>query len=107
MKALKGCANKECQGYKKRLHYKDDFLYCPYCGHPIEYVCADCWAILEQNHNRFCPDCISKHQQKRDQQLQQGKKVASKAVQVAPLVWKNKDKILDGSKKVIKIIAKK
>lgn len=110
MKAFKGCINRECDAFQKRIHYKGEYRYCPYCAQKIEYVCADCWTVLEQNHKRLCPDCQKIHQANRQQKIQQGKGIVAGAVGVAvkaaPEVLKHKKEIIAGGKKAAQMIAK-
>lgn len=42
MKAPKSCTNKECNAYIKKIKFKEEYDYCPFCGSKLQYVCADC-----------------------------------------------------------------
>lgn len=106
MKAFKGCVNRECKAYKKRIHFKDSYEYCPHCSQEIEYVCADCWKVLEQNNNRLCIACKAKQEQKRANQIDQIKQVGPAVVGAAGTAWKYKDKIVDAGKKAAEVAVK-
>ena len=61
MKAYKACVNRECKSFKRKEHYKDEYNYCPICGDKLEYVCADCWKVLDHNTEKYCASCKAKH----------------------------------------------
>lgn len=104
MKACKGCVNRECKSFKHKTHYKDEFEYCPICGEKLEYVCADCWKVMDHNTEKYCTSCSVKREQKREQTIQKVKDL-SKAVPVAAIskyAWQHKGKIVDVATKIIK-----
>lgn len=96
MKAYKGCVNRECKSFKHKKHYRDEFEYCPICGEKLEYVCADCWKVMEHSTERYCASCKAKHEQNRDRKIQQGKEMLKiiPVVPAAKLIVKNKGVIL-------------
>lgn len=108
MKAFKGCTNINCKAYKK-THYKDDDEYCVKCGEPLNYVCADCWKVLENNKEKYCVGCSALREQNRQRKIEKVKEsakgVAGIAVAVPPAVaaaGKNADKIVNGAKQIAK-----
>ncbi len=108
MKAFKGCTNPECKTYKK-VHYKNDDLFCPKCGCDLEYVCAKCWKVMDSNVKRLCISCSAEQEQKnaqaKEQILKKGAHVVEGLGAVAVLVGgvaKNFDAIADGTQKVVK-----
>lgn len=110
MKAYKGCVNRECKSFKGKRHYKDKYDYCPFCGGKLEYVCADCWKVLEHNTEKYCVSCEAKREQKRAQQIQgikEGGKAVAGAVGVfGGLAMKHKSKIIDAFNATVKVIKK-
>lgn len=106
MKAIKGCVNRECNSYKKRVHYKESFEFCPQCSVKIEYVCSSCWKVLEQNHNRLCIACKAEQEQKREQQFNQIKGLGIAIAGVGKIAWDKREVIIDGAKKAAKFFKK-
>lgn len=107
MKAFKGCVNRECKAYKTRVSYKEKFEYCPHCGEKLEYVCANCWKVLEQNVQRLCVGCSVEKEEKKEQKKEKVINAGKAIVSVAPVIWKQKDKIVDFTKKAVNVIKKK
>lgn len=103
MKANKGCVNRECKAFTKKIKYKDSFEYCPLCSEKLEYVCADCWKVLDHNTTRFCEACKVKRQQKKEQAVENVKKVGAPVAGVVAVAWKNKDKVINVGKTAIKL----
>lgn len=104
MKAYKGCVNRECKSFKRKDHYKDEYNYCPICGEKLEYVCADCWKVMEHSTERYCASCAAKREQKREQTIQKVKDL-SKAVPVVAVskyAWQHKGEIVDVASKIVK-----
>ena len=64
MKAFKGCVNKDCRAYKRK-RYKETDKFCNECGGKLEYVCADCWAPMKNNKERYCKDCVDRMDSRR------------------------------------------
>lgn len=106
MKAFKGCVNRDCKAYTKKVHYKDDYNYCPYCGDDLEYVCADCWKVLEHNDKKYCTACEVKREQIRQQKFDKAKAVGVAVVGAGKVVWDHKDKVADVTKAAVKVIKK-
>lgn len=106
MKAYKGCVNRECKSYKTRTHYKDDFEYCPICGEKLEYVCENCWKVLDSNTDKYCERCKMEREQKRELRKQNAKKCGSviigTAVAFSSAAIKHKDKITKVAMKIVK-----
>ena len=110
MKAYKSCVNRECKSFKRKDHYKDEYNYCPICGEKLEYVCADCWKVLDHNTEKYCASCEAKRDQKRAQAIQNikdgGVAVAGAVGAVGGLAVKHKDKFAIAGKVAMKIIKK-
>lgn len=106
MKAFKGCVNRECVSFINKVHYKDSFDYCPKCSQKLEYVCVDCWKVLEQSTSRYCESCKVKREQDRAQKMDVVKKVGAGATVIVVGFFKNKDKIINVAKKTAKLIEK-
>lgn len=106
MKAIKGCVNRECESFTKKKAYKDKFKFCPICGEELEYVCSDCWKVLEHNTEKYCISCKMNHEQKKAQQADKVKAAGATIAGVATVAWKNKDKIVEVGKNAVKIIKK-
>lgn len=83
MKAIKSCVNKECNSYIHKMKYKDEYVYCPFCGEKLFYVCADCWMPLDHSTEKFCPDCQKKRVDKKEENQQ---KIMDKSVKAAKAV---------------------
>lgn len=114
MKAFKGCTNIECIAYKK-THYKKEDKYCPKCGKPLSFVCAECWKPLEDGSEKYCISCKAKKEQKRAEQMGAVKKVGAGVVGVVGAVGpvianaankKNGKLILNAAGKVLKVVKK-
>ena len=106
MKAPKGCTNKECNAYIKKIKFKEEYDYCPFCGSKLQYVCADCWKVLEHNDEAYCEKCRTIRQKKKVDMIKkvdEHKKLIVGAVDVA---WKHKEKIIDSGKKIAKVVVK-
>ncbi len=80
MKAFKGCVNEKCIGFQKKIHYKDSDYFCSKCGERLCYVCADCWCVLDDNHNKYCIRCENIRKDKRDQRVDKVKQVGAGSV---------------------------
>lgn len=106
MKASKGCVNRECKSFKKKTKYKESFEFCPICGEKLEYVCADCWKVLEHSDKHLCEACKVKREQAQEKRIDQAKKVVAPVAVVVGTVWKNKEKIMNVGKKAIKVVKK-
>ena len=106
MKAFKGCVNNRCKAYKKE-HYKDSFDHCPVCGEKLEYVCADCWKVMDDNSEKYCASCKAKREQKREQIKSAGLKVLGGVGAVGVAAWNNKDKLVKVGKVVVNNVVKK
>ncbi len=109
MKVFKGCVNEKCEAYKKK-HYRDDYEYCPFCGDKLEYVCADCWKVMEDNSEKHCESCKAKREQQHAQNIEKAKGYGVAAVGVAGAVgkaaWNHKDDIVKAAKVAVKIVKK-
>lgn len=92
MKASKGCVNRECKSFKKKTKYKESFEFCPICGEKLEYVCADCWKVLEHGDKHLCEACKVKREQAQENRIDQAKKVVVPVAAVVGTVWKKKKK---------------
>lgn len=106
MKAFKGCVNRECKAYKSKIHYKDNYDFCPQCGEKVEYVCAECWKVLDHNDKKYCIGCETRRAEKREQNIKKVKSVGAVVVSAGAAAWKKKDKIIDITKTAIKVIKK-
>lgn len=110
MKAYKGCVNRECKSFKRKDHYKDEYNYCPICGEKLEYVCADCWKVLEHSTEKYCASCSAKREQKKENIKENVKDWGTLAVGAASTVGglavKHKDKFAAAGKAAMKIIKK-
>ncbi|MDB7989888.1 hypothetical protein DXC78_03975 [Faecalicoccus pleomorphus] len=110
MKACKGCVNRECKSFKHKTHYKDEYEYCPICGEKLEYVCADCWKVMDHSTEKYCVSCAAKREQKKENIKENikdwGTLAVSAASAVGGLAVKNKDKIAAAGKAAMKIIKK-
>lgn len=106
MKASKGCVNRECKSFKKKTKYKDNYEFCPICGEKLEYVCADCWKVLEHNDKHLCEACKVKREQAHEKRIDQVKKAGAPVVAVAAAAWKNKNKIIEVGKQAVKAVKK-
>lgn len=115
MKPFKGCVNEDCSAYKK-IHYRRDDRYCLKCGHPLYFVCADCWTVLEDDAKKFCDGCQAKRIQRNAERVEKVKQVGVVVAGVAAgaqAMVNNIDSINKSAKKaadigvnVIKIIKK-
>ena len=104
MKAFKGCTNTDCIEYKK-THYKKDDQYCPKCGKPLSFVCAECWKPLEDGSEKYCISCKAKKEQKRAEQRDAVKKVGlgvGKAVTTVGIVVSGIAEAAKSSERLIK-----
>ena len=101
MKAKKGCVNRNCKAYTKKIIYKDEFDYCPLCSEKLEYVCADCWKVLEHDTYRYCEACKVKREQKREKTIEKVKAYGPAVVGALGAAWKKKDKIIEVANKII------
>ena len=61
----KGCYNLTCSRYRKEHKYKSTDNYCTICGEKLIYVCAECFAKLEDTDEKICNECQKKHQEQR------------------------------------------
>lgn len=72
----------------------------------LQYVCADCWKVLEHNDEAYCEKCSTIRQKKKEDMIKkvdEHKKLIVGAVDVA---WKHKEKIIDSGKKIAKVVVK-
>ncbi len=106
MKASKGCVNRECKSFKEKTKYKESFEFYPICGEKLDYVCADCWKVLEHNDKHLCEACKVKREQAHEKRIGQAKKIVAPAVAAVSFAWKNKDKAIEIGKKAIKVVKK-
>lgn len=105
MKPFKGCVNEDCSAYKK-IHYHRDDCYCLKCGHPLYFVCADCWTVLEDDGQKFCNACQAKRTQRNAERAEQVKHVGAIVAGVAAgakTMANNVDSINKSVKKVAAI----
>lgn len=79
MKAFKGCVNPQCGAYNK-IKYRAEDKYCKRCGHKLEYVCADCWATLKNDKERYCSFCKEARQERMMERQKKVKKSAANVV---------------------------
>lgn len=81
-KRKKGCPNEMCENHLKKKLIKAGEDYCPKCGTKLIFVCPKCFRQIEDidPKHKICRYC-----------KQQGKD--------------NRDKVVDGTKKVGKIVA--
>lgn len=86
MKTFKGCANHECKSYVKKVNYKSEFEFCPICGLKLEYVCADCRKVLDNNGEKLCIACKTKHEQEKAQQRDIAKNAVTTVFTVLSLI---------------------
>ena len=77
MKAFKGCVNENCLACNKKRHYKNEDNYCLACGEKLYFVCADCWKQLSDNKEKYCITCKAARDDKRDQRVDDAKKVVA------------------------------
>lgn len=111
MKAFKGCTNPECKTYKK-THYKKDDGFCPKCGNPLSFVCAECWKPMEDGKVKHCISCAAEKEQHRAEKRDALKKGGSKVIAVAgaavvavPKLVKDSDKLVKDTKKAADAVA--
>ena len=119
MRAFKGCVNKDCRAYK-RTRYKSGDKFCNECGGKLEYVCADCWAPMKNDKERYCKDCVDRMDARRvnaENKIKEtgraafglGKK-ATKAIPAAASTIRqikpDAKELIDDGKKVVKAGAK-
>ena len=108
MKAFKGCTNPSCKAYKK-IQYKAADEYCKKCGSKLNYVCSECWMILQDNKSRLCEGCKTKKGQKKQGNFDKAKNVGeiaagglTAAAAGIAFVANNSEKIVDNTVKIIK-----
>lgn len=106
MKAHKGCVNSECKSFVKKIAYKDNYEFCPSCSEKLEYVCADCWKVLEHSTKKYCIACKTKRDQRAEQRIDKVKKTGAAVASLAVLAWNNKDKAVQAGKKVVNLVKK-
>lgn len=107
MKPFKGCTNEDCNAYKK-IHYRRDDHYCRKCGHPLDFVCADCWTVLEDDTQRICTGCQAKRTQRNAERTERVKHVGIAVAGVAAgaqAMVNNIDSINKSLKKAVDIFS--
>lgn len=105
-KAFRGCVNVKCESYKKK-HYKDDLEYCPNCGKELEYVCAKCWKVMDDNSEKYCLSCKANNEQKIEKIKAAGLKIVGGVGAVGFAIWQNRDKLVKATKVVVNKVVKK
>ena len=86
MGAVKGCVNEDCVACRKKTHFKKTDDFCPKCGKPLFFVCADCHTQLPGD-KKYCIVCVAEQKDKRDKRMAIVKKVRDGALfLVGPLI---------------------
>lgn len=98
MPKIKGCVNKQCEAYKKKVTYKKNEEYCSKCGHRLVYVCKKCYKPISEK-NKYCII----HQAEQDDEKAKRKKVI---VGVGGAVLGIGALVCAGSKNIIEHIVK-
>ena len=86
MKAPKGCTKGECNTYIKKIKFKEDMIIALFVDQKLQYVCADCWKVLEHNDEAYCKSCSTIRQKKKEDMIKkvdEHKKLIIGAVDVA------------------------
>ena len=52
---------------QKKMHFKENDLFCPKCGQPLYYVCKRCGMQLPDNTRRYCLRCENELKDKKDE----------------------------------------
>ena len=68
MSAIKGCINKNCISFKKKIQYKKTEDFCSKCGDKLQYVCKNkkCHKQLPDNSEKYCPICLAEKKDKKN-----------------------------------------
>lgn len=69
-KALKGCLNNTCKAYEKRELFKREYMYCPFCGEELNFVCKRCGMKLDNGDSKYCVRCENKIKDKKDKPVE-------------------------------------
>ncbi|MPM21344.1 hypothetical protein SDC9_67788 [bioreactor metagenome] len=80
MGAVKGCVNEDCVACRKKTHFKKTDDFCPKCGKPLFFVCADCHTQLPGDEEKYCIVCVAEQKDKRDKRMAIAKKVGDGAL---------------------------
>lgn len=70
MPKIKGCVNKQCEAYKKKITYKKTEDYCSKCGGRLVYVCKKCYKPIGEK-DKLCV----RHQAEQDDKKVKRRKV--------------------------------
>ena len=93
MKKIKGCLNETCT--KKKIKYKTEETFCPYCGGELAYVCKKCVLkeIEENAKSNICVVCQDKKDDLTDKIKDSGKKAGKTLLRLVPFlfIWYKKN----------------
>lgn len=117
MKAIKGCTNPECKAFKK-IHYKQDDLFCPKCGEELSFVCAACGKAMERGDRKNCISCQAEKEQNDVRNLEKAKQLVAGALagvgivaaaakglaQNADVIAESTKKFVNAAEKIVKVI---
>lgn len=103
MKIYKACKNTSCDNMDKRIKVNFSDKFCMKCGQPLFHVCYDCKKIIEENSEKFCSDCIAKHEQAKLDRTEKAKAV----VAIAPAAVGVMKSAVDTIPKIMKNLPKK
>ena len=79
MKNIKGCFKKDCASNIKRIKYKNEDNFCPYCGNKLDYVCngEKCYTMLPDDSEVYCIRCKAENEDKKNNSIKKATQIGS------------------------------
>lgn len=85
LERVRGCPNAQCENHIRQVKQYAEDDYCPKCGSPLVFVCANCFREIEEpgDSHRYCTQCEADGVGKRARRRSAARTVAIKAGGVA------------------------